>query len=202
MSGTNEILATSRRAICVYCSSSSHLAPIYMEAARAMGQAVAESGYALIYGGTRIGLMGEVAKAARQYGAPVTGIVPEHIRARVPECEDVEALVVTPDMRNRKALMEERADAFVALPGGFGTLEEVMEVLTLKQLGQHTKPVVFLNTKGFYEPLLTFFEALYRERFARRDYAAMYRVVDSPASAIQAIEAEWASSVMPLSKWA
>lgn len=202
MNRTAEILSTPRRAICVYCSSSSHLAPIYMEAARAMGQAVAESGCALIYGGTRIGLMGAVAKAAREHGAPVTGIVPEHIRARVPECESAEALVVTPDMRKRKALMEERADAFVALPGGFGTLEEVMEVLTLKQLGQHAKPVVFLNTNGFYEPLMSFFEALYLERFAHREYAALYRVVDSPDSAIQAIEAEWAAAIAPLPKWA
>lgn len=190
-----------RRAVCVYCSSSSRVDPVYLQAARAVGAALGDGGYSLIYGGTRIGLMGAVADAARTHGARVTGIVPEHIRARVPECEDPEALVVTPDLRQRKAFMEQRADAFVALPGGFGTLEEVMEILTLKQLGQHTKPVLFLNTNGFYAPLLAFFESLYRQHFARAEYAGLYRVVDAAEAVLPAIEEEWRQVAFPVSKW-
>ncbi len=188
------------RAVCVYCSSSSHVDAEYVAAAASVGRAIAEANCNLIYGGTRIGLMGAVAREARRYGAAVTGIVPEHIRARVPECEDPEALVVTQDMRHRKALMEERADAFVALPGGFGTLEEVLEILTLKQLGQHAKPVVFLNTRGFYTPLLAFFETLFQQRFARPEYVNLHRVVDHPDEVLPALEAEWHRTDAPLSK--
>lgn len=193
---------SSGRTVCVYCSSSNRVDAEYLNAARALGAAIGQAGYGLIYGGTRIGLMGAVAQAARQHGATVTGVVPEHIRVRVPDCEDPEALVVTPDLRRRKALMEERADAFVALPGGFGTLEEVMEILTLKQLGQHAKPVVFLDTQGFYQPLLGFFESLYRQQFARAEYAGLYRVVDSPEGVLPVLEYEWRRAAVPLSKWA
>ena len=187
------------RTICVYCSSSSRVDPIYLEVASQTGVAIAQAGCHLIYGGTRIGLMGRVAAAARSQGARVTGIVPEHIRQLVPDCEDAEALVVTPDMRQRKAQMEQRSHAFLALPGGFGTLEEVMEVLTLKQLGQHQKPVVFLNTNGFYDPLLAFFSTLYDQRFTRREYADLYHVATTPEDAIQAIHAQWmAASPEPI----
>ncbi|MCU0228199.1 MAG: TIGR00730 family Rossman fold protein [Bryobacterales bacterium] len=189
------------RSICVYCSSSSHVDAAYVGAARSVGQAIGQAGYHLIYGGTRIGLMGAVAGEARRHGATVTGIVPEHIRSRVPECEDAEALVVTLDMRERKALMEARADAFIALPGGFGTLEEVMEVLTLKQLGQHDKPVVFLNTQGYYSPLLAFFAVMFQQRFARPEYARLYHVAQDPQEILPLIEGEWTAGADPVSKW-
>lgn len=195
------------RSICVYCSSSNAVDAAYLDAARETGSLIAKSGYALVYGGTRIGLMGAVAGAARARGGVVTGIVPEYIRARVQDCEDAEALVVTPDLRARKAQMEQRSDAFLALPGGFGTLEELMEVLTLKQLGLHGKPVVLLDTQGFYQPLLAFFETVFRERFARPEYAALYRVAATPREAIQCIEAAWMETESvpvsaSVSKWA
>jgi uncharacterized protein (TIGR00730 family) len=188
--------------VCVFCSSSNAVEPAYFQAAAEMGGVLAGAGFALIYGGTRIGLMGAVARAARDGGAAVTGIVPEHIRAHVPECEDPEALIVTPDMRQRKALMEARADAFLALPGGFGTLEEVLEVLTLKQLGLHQKPIVFLNTNGFFEPLRALFEELYRQRFAREEYRALYAFASSPGEAVEQLRAGLApGKKAPVMKW-
>jgi uncharacterized protein (TIGR00730 family) len=190
------------RSICVYCSSSNAVDAVYREAARETGRLIAKAGYSLVYGGTRIGLMGEVSAGARDEGGKVTGIVPEHIRARILDCEDAEALVVTPDMRQRKARMEQLSDAFLALPGGFGTLEEVMEIITLKQLGLHAKPVVFLNAAGFYEPLLAFFETIFRERFARQEYAALYSVVSTPSEALQEVERVWGSATsLALTKW-
>jgi uncharacterized protein (TIGR00730 family) len=191
--------------VCVFCSSSNAVDVAYHAAAAQTGSQLASAGFSLIYGGTRIGLMGTVARAARDGGASVTGIVPEHIRAHVPECEDPEALIVTPDMRQRKAQMEARADAFLTLPGGFGTLEEVLEVLTLKQLGLHRKPIVFLNTQGFFDPLSALFEELYRQRFARDEYRSLYRFAATPAEAIAQIRDGLATQASeagpPLTKW-
>lgn len=194
--------SSSSQSICVYCSSSNAVGSVYLDAAREIGSLIAKYGYSLVYGGTRIGLMGAVSAGARAEGGKVTGIVPEHIRARIQDCEDAEALVVTPDMRERKARMEQLSDAFVALPGGFGTLEEVMEIITLKQLGLHQKPVVFLNTQGFYQPLLAFFDSIFRERFARPEYAALYSVATTPEEALREIEHTWANTgSVALSKW-
>lgn len=188
--------------VCVFCSSSKDVDAVYFDAAEEVGRQLGAAGFGLIYGGTRIGLMGAVARAARETGSRVTGIVPEHIRAHVADCEDPEALIVTPDMRQRKAMMEERADAFLTLPGGFGTLEEVLEVLTLKQLGLHTKPVVFLNTNGFFHPLRSLFEELYRQRFARREYESLYAFADSPAEAVTLIRQSLSSELQPVvTKW-
>jgi uncharacterized protein (TIGR00730 family) len=191
--------------VCVFCSSSNAVDAAYHAAAAETGSLLARAGFSLIYGGTRIGLMGAVARAARDGGAPVTGIVPEHIRAHVPDCEDPEALIVTPDMRQRKAQMEARADAFLTLPGGFGTLEEVLEVLTLKQLGLHRKPIVFLNTRGFFDPLSALFDELYRQSFAREEYRALYRFASTPAEAIgqirDGLEAQAMEAGPPLTKW-
>jgi len=190
------------RAICVYCSSSNHVDKTYLDAAGDTGEAIAKRGYRLIYGGVRIGLMGALARRARLHGAPILGVVPEHILACVSDCEESESLIVTPDMRHRKALMEQQADVFLALPGGFGTLEEVLEVITLKQLGIHQKPVVFLNTNGFFDPLFVFFESFCAQRFARAECAALCQVADSPQAALELIEDEWALVAPALSKWA
>lgn len=189
-------------AVCVFCSSSNAVDAAYRQAAAEAGALLAREGFALIYGGTRIGLMGQVALAAREGGASVTGIVPEHIRAHIPDCEDPEALIVTPDMRQRKAQMEARADAFLTLPGGFGTLEEVLEVLTLKQLGLHRKPIVFLNTLGFFDPLATVFEQLYRQRFAREEYRSLYSFASTPEDAIVQLRGGLESQHgAPITKW-
>ena len=115
------------------------------------------------------------------HGGKVIGVIPHYLRHQEIAYEAADELIVTKDLRERKAVMESRTDAFVALPGGFGTLEEILEVLTLKQLQQHTKPVVFLNTDGFYDPLIELFERLFRERFTKAEYREFYHVAKTPA---------------------
>ena len=136
--------------------------------AEQLGGQMAGRGHALVYGGTNVGLMGSVARAMRQAGGKVVGVIPKFIADRGIAYEAADELIITNDMRQRKATMEARSDAFIAMPGGFGTLEEVLEIITLKQLQQHTKPVVFLNPGGFYDPLTSLFEHMYEKRFKGR----------------------------------
>ena len=168
------------RAICVFSSSSDAVAPRYHEAATHLGGLLAQRGLALIYGGGKVGLMGAVARAVHANGGKVIGVIPSFLRHKEVAYEEADELIVTKDLRERKAIMEERADGFVALPGGFGTLEEILEILTLKQLATHAKPVVFLNTDRFFDPLLALFEQLYREQFAKPDYRDHYHVAPAP----------------------
>lgn len=152
--------------ICVFCSSSGALAQPYYDAARQFGAKLAHLGHSLVYGGADVGLMGEVAHAVTQGGGYVIGVMPEMLKDKRISYAAADEMVITGNMRERKAEMAARADAFVALPGGFGTLEELFEVLTLRQLHEHTKPIVLLNTTDFYTPLINVFENFYRERFA------------------------------------
>lgn len=177
-----------QKAICVYSSSSDALAPAYFEAAQELGAHIARAGYALVFGGAKVGLMGELARAAHACQGRVIGVIPENIRMRGVAYELADELLVTPDLRSRKAMMEARADAFIALPGGFGTLEEVMEVLTLKQLQVHSKPVVLVNTLSFYNRLMDLFEHYYHEQFARPQYRQLYFLAPDAASAIAHID--------------
>jgi uncharacterized protein (TIGR00730 family) len=135
-----------------------------------------------------MGLMGVLALAARRQGAHVTGVVPVVFKQKGIAWEEADELVITADLRERKADMERRADAFVALPGGFGTLEELAEILVLKQLRFHPKPIVLLNTHGFYDPLLAFFQRLYDDGFSKPEYKGLYFVTSDPAAAIEHIE--------------
>lgn len=162
------------RMICVYCSSSDKVAPVYFDAARELGLAMAARGYGLIYGGTSVGLMGAVARAVHEGGGQVVGVIPEAIHREGISYDLADELIVTRDMRERKAAMENRATAFVALPGGFGTLEELFEILTLKQLRYHHKPLMLLDVDGFYKPLEDLFTHMYKERFAREEYRELY----------------------------
>jgi hypothetical protein len=168
------------RSVCVFSSSSDAVAPHYREAAASLGALLARRQLTLVYGGGKVGLMGVVAQAVHAHGGRVIGVIPHYLRKKEVAYEAADELVVTPCLRERKAVMEARADAFVALPGGFGTLEEILEILTLKQLETHGKPVVFLNTNGFFDPLLAMFERLYREQFTKRDYCAHYHVAAEP----------------------
>jgi len=172
------------RSVCVFSSSSDAVASRYMEAASAFGALMAEQKLTLVYGGGKVGLMGAVARSVHANGGRVIGVIPHYLRRKEVAYEQADELIVTKDLRERKAIMEERADAFVALPGGFGTLEEILEILTLKQLEAHGKPVVFLNTNGFFEPLLAMFERLYHEQFTRRDYCGHYHVAHEPAGVL------------------
>jgi len=146
------------RAVCVYCGSGAGADPVYLEAARGLGETLARRGLGLVYGGARIGLMGAAADAALATGGAVVGVIPESLRSRELAHDGLTELVVVDSMHERKAIMAERADAFLALPGGLGTLEELFEVLTWAQLGIHTKPCGVLDVAGYYRPLLSFLD--------------------------------------------
>jgi uncharacterized protein (TIGR00730 family) len=141
-------------AVCVYCGSSPGNDPVFVETAQKFGKILAESGVRLVYGGGSIGLMGAIAEAVRKHGGEATGIIPEFMTRREQPRRLAQELIVTRDMHERKRTMFERADAFVALPGGIGTLEEVVEQLTWAQLGRHKKPILFANINGYWNPLL------------------------------------------------
>ena len=155
------------RNICVYCGSSPGTDPRFTRDAAALGSLMAENGIGLVYGGGSIGLMGAVATSVLDHGGTVTGIIPDFLTARENALTRVQELIVTPDMHERKRLMFERSDAFVALPGGVGTLEELVEQLTWKQLGRHTKSILLANIDGFWEPLLALLAHMRATQFIR-----------------------------------
>lgn len=143
------------KAICVYCGSSPGIDPVFVETARSFGKILAENGIRLVYGGGSIGLMGALASSVIEHGGAATGIIPEFLTAKERPRRLAQEQIVTRDMHERKRTMFERADAFVALPGGLGTLEELVEQMTWAQLGRHRKPMLIANINGFWEPLLT-----------------------------------------------
>jgi len=155
------------KTVCVYCGSGPGTNPRFVEAAIGLGKAMAESGIRLVYGGGSIGLMGAVATSVLDHGGTVTGIIPGFLTARENALKRVQELIVTPDMHERKRLMFEHSDAFVALPGGIGTLEELVEQLTWQQLGRHSKPVLLANIEGFWEPLLALLAHMRETQFIR-----------------------------------
>ena len=159
------------RTICVYCGSGPGTNPRFVEAAIALGKVFAENGIRLVYGGGSIGLMGAVATSVLNHGGVVTGIIPDFLTSRENALKRVQEMIVTPDMHERKRLMFERSDAFVALPGGIGTLEELVEQMTWQQLGRHTKPVLLANIDGFWEPLLALLAHMRATEFIRAGLA-------------------------------
>jgi uncharacterized protein (TIGR00730 family) len=173
------------KTVCVYCGSGPGTNPRFVEAARALGKALAESGIRLVYGGGSIGLMGAVATSVLDHGGTVTGIIPDFLTIRENALKRVQEMIVTPDMHERKRLMFERSDAFVALPGGIGTLEELVEQLTWQQLGRHSKPVLLANIEGFWEPLLALLAHMRATQFIR------------PSLAIDILKAERVEDILP-----
>jgi uncharacterized protein (TIGR00730 family) len=155
------------KTVCVYCGSGPGTNPRFAEAAQALGKIFAENHIRLVYGGGSVGLMGAIAKSALEHGGAVTGIIPDFLRARENALTRVQEMIVTPDMHERKRLMFERSDAFVALPGGVGTLEELVEMLTWQQLGRHAKPILLANIDGFWEPLLSLLAHMRSAQFIR-----------------------------------
>jgi uncharacterized protein (TIGR00730 family) len=155
------------RTVCVYCGSGPGNNPRFVEAAIALGKVFAENDIRLVYGGGSIGLMGAIAKSTLEHGGKVTGIIPDFLRARENALTTVQEMIVTPDMHERKRLMFERSDAFIALPGGIGTLEELVEQLTWQQLGRHSKPVLLANINNFWEPLLSLLAHMRATEFIR-----------------------------------
>ncbi len=175
--------------ICVYCSSSNRVAARYFEMAEALGRLLAERGYTLVYGGGNVGLMGQMARAVHTHGGRVVGVIPERLKSVEGIAYDVaDELIITETMQERKAVMFTRADAFLVLPGGFGTLEEFMEVLTLRSLGYHDKAIALVNTDGFYDPLLELFEHFFEEHFARPRTRDLYYVATGPEDALRHLE--------------
>lgn len=187
------------RNICVYAASSDAVHPEYSGAAQRLGQLIAERGYGLVYGGGKKGLMGALARAVHDAGGHVIGVIPERLRDYELAYEEADELIVTRDLRDRKAIMEDRADAFIALPGGFGTLEEIIEVMVLKQLCYHEKPLAFLNVLGVYDKLIAFFSHLVEEQFIPASHQALYHVCNTPEQAIAYLDTYEAAP--PEKKW-
>jgi len=160
---------------------------IYYDEAFALGKLIAENGFELVYGGTTIGLMGKIAESAKAGGAKVTGVIPSFIKEKGIANLQCNNLIVSDNLRDRKATMEKLSDAFIALPGGFGTLEEILEAITLKQLQQHDKPIVFINIDGFFDNLMLFFETVFKRSFASERYRDIFAVVNSAAEALDYI---------------
>lgn len=154
-----------QKLLAVYCSSSLLLDPKYYAAGEAIGRGLAERGWGLVYGGGRAGVMGSVATATKAAGGRVVGVIPEFMVTRELAYREADELIVVHSMRERRRIMEERAAAFVTLPGGIGTLEELVEILVGRALNQHGKPLVLVNQDGFYDELLAFFSKMVRERF-------------------------------------
>ncbi len=165
--------------VCVYCGSGHGSKSAYTEAANTLGTQLARQGLKLIYGGGGLGLMGAVARAALLEGGDVTGIMPLFLSEREQQLEQLTELVVVDNMHERKMAMFERSDAFVALPGGIGTLEELVEQLTWAQLGQHKKPVILANIEGFWNPFLQLLEDMRKEAFIRKELEVRVEIVNS-----------------------
>ncbi len=175
------------KSVCVFCAASPNVHASYCRAAMRLGQILASHGIAIIYGGGARGLMGHLAKGALRCHGKVTGIIPDFMQRREAAPQDDMECVVVGSMQERKALMREKTDAFVALPGGTGTLEELLEIITLKRLGLYSQPIVLLNFNGFYVRLLDFFEKLIEERFLGAHCRAIFSVVDSPEEVLPAV---------------
>lgn len=176
------------KTICVYSSSSSNIDRLYFEVAEKLGAAIALRGDALLFGGGMIGLMGATAKAVHKHHGKVIGVIPKALNIKGVVYDYCDELIVTEGMRERKAVMDARSDAFIALPGGFGTLEEVLEIITLKQLKYHNKPVVILNTGGFYDSLLAQFRKIIDQKFAKPQSKGLFYVTNDPNEALEYID--------------
>jgi uncharacterized protein (TIGR00730 family) len=170
-----------QHSVCIYCGSRTGRNPAIAREARALGAALGRAGYALVYGAGDQGIMGETARAAQAAGARITGFIPRHLYDLEVANHDLHALIVTETMHERKKLMLGNSDAVIALPGGPGTLDELIEVLTWRHLGLHTKPAFLLNTNDYWAPLLTLFDHMVAEGFVGtqfRNYFSVFETVD------------------------
>lgn len=173
--------------ICVFSSSSNAINDVYFQEAEKLGKLIAKGKHTLINGGANVGLMEAVTISASNAGAKTIGIIPERLIGRSLASENSHEVIVTADMHSRKSKMRDISDAFIALPGGFGTLEEILEVITLRQLSYHTKPIVFINTNNFFEFLFKQFEVTYHEMFAKEIYRELYFIARNAEEALEYI---------------
>ena len=181
------------RNVCVYCGSNSGINPAYTEAARTLGRHMAKAGVGLVYGGGGLGLMGELARTVLAAGGRVTGIIPAFLSKKERMLRDAHEMIVVDDMHQRKKLMFDKSDAFVALPGGIGTLEELVEQLTWAQLGRHNKPIVLVNIEGFWKPLLDLLGHMRSEEFIRHTMEVRFITVSRAEDVLDAVLA-WAKA--------
>ncbi len=163
-----------KKTICVYCSSSNYLPEKFYKFAKELGENIGKNNFNMVYGGTTVGMMGVIADNALKNGSEVIGVIPERIASFGLENHKLAKVIITKDMRERKATMEKNADIFVAAPGGFGTFEEIFEILVAKQLGYHNKPIIFFNFDGYYDNLFEMFKTVYENKFAREETKSLY----------------------------
>lgn len=178
-------MTTPFRSVCVYCGASPGHDPLYAEAARALGHEMAQQKLALVYGGGHVGLMGIIADAVLEAGGEVTGVIPKALMDTEVGHNRLTRLLVVKDMHERKALMAEHANGFIAMPGGLGTLEELFEAMTWAQLGFHEKPVGLLNVNGFYDPLIAFLLQLEQEGFLRAEHRHLLINENAPSALLE-----------------
>jgi uncharacterized protein (TIGR00730 family) len=175
--------------VCVFCGSNSGSDSAYVDAARGLGQLLSREGIGLVYGGGSVGLMGELADSVLHAGGEVTGVIPHALWAREVGHRGLTDLRIVETMHERKAMMADLSDAFIALPGGLGTLEEIFEIWTWAQLGLHAKPLGFLDVNGFYSPLMQFLDRAMRERFLREPHRAIALVDADPERLLRRFDA-------------
>ncbi len=184
---TKNLIPADLKNICVYCGSGSGSDPAYAHTAKSLGKELAATGIGLVYGGGGLGLMGEVARSTRDHGGRVTGIIPTFLSELEHMIRDVDELIITDNMHERKQLMFEKSDAFVALPGGIGTLEELVEQLTWSQLGQHKKPVIIANIKDYWTPFLELIAHMKKQEFIRDGLDVRFQIVQKASEILPAI---------------
>ncbi len=187
--------------ICVYCGSSAGGNPAYMQAAHALGEEIANRRLTLVYGGGKVGLMGEVARSALQNNGRVIGVIPKALEEQELAFSELTELFVVNSMHERKAMMADLADGFIALPGGYGTIDEFFEVLTWSQLGFHTKPCGILNIQHYYDRLLEFLDQSVTEKFVYQPHRDLILQADSPAELLEQF-ADYQPVRMNKAEWA
>jgi hypothetical protein len=184
-------------AICVFCGSSHGAKPGYAAAANRLGTLIGERGFSLVFGGGNVGLMGEVARAAHAAGARVLGVLPSFLQQLEQPLKSAEELIVVPDMQQRKAIMLARSDAFIVLPGGLGTFDEIFEVLSTAQLQVHKKPLVLIDTEGYFSTFAPLIARIVREGFAIRSIENFYRLVPTPEAAMEYVRESLGRAARP-----
>jgi cytokinin riboside 5'-monophosphate phosphoribohydrolase len=185
--------------ITLYASSSTALSKKYYQYASEIAYSLAESGFNLVYGGSRIGIMGKVAQVMKSHGAQVIGVIPERIYSQVPQLPEIDELIITETMHQRKAELALRGDAYLCLPGGFGTLEEILEIITQKQLQYHNKPIIISNFNQIFNSLFDQFEKFFSEQFAKEIYRKLYCIESNPQKIVTYFQ-NYKKSYLP-SKW-
>ena len=185
--------------ICVFASSSNYLDEKYYQDAQELGRLIGQNGYNIVYGGSNLGLMWACASQVKANGGKVTGVMPEKLHNMGVFTDGCDEFILTPGMRERKAKIDNISDAVIALPGGFGTLEEVSEMIVQKQLGYNKKAIVFLNTNGFYDKLIEFFEVMIEQKYANKNMRQYYYIAKTPQDAIDYIN-NYTPSVLDVDK--